>query len=313
VATAMTEALGATVVVDNRSGAAGVIGAEAAAKSAPDGYTLYMMSSSQVLAPSLRKVLPYDPVRDFSAIALAARSSYVLAVHPSVPLRSMAELIAFAKANPGKLNYASSGTGAGPHLATALFASMAGIELTHVPYRGDTPALADLLAGQVQMAFMSMAPVIPHAKSGAVRGLAIASARRSNILPNLPTVAEEGLSGYDVGSWWGLVAPVNTPREIIERAESVVIPFLRTPSTAARFLELGSILVSSEPARFSATSPLRRTSLRTSSGASGFSPNDIRRRPDRRHGCGRSRGLYRRDAQCRRGGRHPRGRLVQPH
>jgi len=239
VATALTDALGATVVVDNRSGAAGVIGAEAAAKSLPDGYTLYMMSSSQVLAPSLRKVLPYDPVRDFTAIALAARSSYVLAVHPSVPLRSMADLIAFAKANPGKLNYASSGTGAGPHLATALFASMAGVELTHVPYRGDTPALTDLLAGQVQMAFMSMAPVIPHVKSGAIRGLAIASARRSNILPDLPTVAEQGLSGFDVGSWWGLVAPANTPREIIERAEGVVVPFLRTPATAARFLEMG--------------------------------------------------------------------------
>jgi tripartite-type tricarboxylate transporter receptor subunit TctC len=190
------------------------------------------------LAPSLRKVLPYDPVRDFTAIALAARSSYVLAVHPSVPLRSMADLIAFAKANPGKLNYASSGTGAGPHLATALFASMAGVELTHVPYRGDTPALTDLLAGQVQMAFMSMAPVIPHVKSGAIRGLAIASARRSNILPDLPTVAEQGLSGFDVGSWWGVVAPANTPREIIERAEGVVVPFLRTLATAARFLEI---------------------------------------------------------------------------
>jgi tripartite-type tricarboxylate transporter receptor subunit TctC len=239
VATALTDALGVTVVVDNRSGAAGVIGAEAAANAPPDGYTFYMMSSSQVLAPSLRKVLPYDPVRDFTAIALAARSSYVLAVHPSVPLRSMANLIAFAKANPGKLNYASSGTGAGPHLASALFASMAGVKLTHVPYRGDTPALADLLAGQVQMGFMSMAPVIPHVKSDAIRGLAIASARRSAILPDLPTVAEEGLSGFDVGSWWGLVAPANTPREIIARAESAVVPFLRTPATAARFLEMG--------------------------------------------------------------------------
>ena len=239
VAAAMAEALAATVVVDNRSGAAGAIGAEAAAKSAPDGYTLYMMSSAQVLAPSLRKVLPYDPVKDFTAIALAARSSYVLAVHPSVPIHSMAELIAFAKANPGKLNYASSGAGAGPHLATELFASMAGVQLTHVPYRGDTPALTDLLAGQVQMSFMSMAPVIPHVKSGAVRALAIASGKRSTILPDVPTVAEAGLPGYDVGSWWGLVAPVNTPREVIERAEGVVIPYLRAPTTAARFREMG--------------------------------------------------------------------------
>jgi tripartite-type tricarboxylate transporter receptor subunit TctC len=239
VSAAMERTLGATIVVDNRSGAAGVIGAEAAAKAPPDGYTLYMMSSAQVLAPSLRKSLPYDPVRDFSAIALAARSSYVLAVHPSVPLRSMAELVAFAKANPGKLNYASSGVGAGPHLATELFASMAGVQLTHVPYRGDTPALADLVAGQVQMSFMSMAPVIAHVKSGTVRALAVASGKRSAILPDVPTVAEQGVTGYDVGSWWGLVAPTGTPRDVIERAEGAVVPFLRESSTAARFLEMG--------------------------------------------------------------------------
>lgn len=247
VSAAMERALGATIVVDNRSGAAGVIGAEAAAKAPPDGYTLYMMSSAQVLAPSLRKTLPYDPVRDFSAIALAARSSYVLAVHPSVPLRSMAELVAFAKANPGKLNYASSGVGAGPHLATELFASMAGVQLTHVPYRGDTPALTDLVAGQVQMSFMSMAPVIAHVKSGAVRALAVASGKRSAVLPDVPTVAEQGLTGYDVGSWWGLVAPTGTPRDVIERAEGAVVPFLREPSTAARFLEMGL-----EPGEFGA-------------------------------------------------------------
>lgn len=239
VAGAMSEALATTIVVDNRSGAAGAIGAETAAKSPPDGYTLYMMSSSQVLAPSLRKVLPYDPVKDFTAIAVCARSSYVLVVHPSVPLHSMAELIAHAKANPGKLNYASSGAGAGPHLATELFASMAGVQLTHVPYRGDTPALTDLIAGQVQMSFMSMAPVIPHVKSGALRPLAVASGKRSAVLPDVPTVSEQGLSGYDVGTWWGLVAPAGTPRDIIQRAESVVLPFLRSPSTAARFLEMG--------------------------------------------------------------------------
>ncbi|MEA2927609.1 MAG: hypothetical protein QOG38_37 [Hyphomicrobiales bacterium] len=239
VSAAMERTLGATIVVDNRSGAAGVIGAEAAAKAPPDGYTLYMMSSAQVLAPSLRKSLPYDPVRDFSAIALAARSSYVLAVHPSVPLRSMTELVAFAKANPGKLNYASSGVGAGPHLATELFASLAGVQLTHVPYRGDTPALADLVAGQVQMSFMSMAPVIAHVKSGTVRALAVASGKRSAVLPDVLTVAEQGLTGYDVGSWWGLVAPTGTPRDVIERAEGAVVPFLRESSTAARFLEMG--------------------------------------------------------------------------
>lgn len=239
VSAAMEKALNASIVVDNRSGAAGAIGAEAAAKAAPDGYTLYMMSSAQVLAPSLRKTLPYDPVRDFAAITLAARSSYVLAVHPSQPFRSMKELIAFAKENPEKLNYASSGTGAGPHLATELFASMAGVRLTHVPYRGDTPALTDLIAGQVQMSFMSMAPAVPHVKSGTIRALAVASARRSTIMPDVPTVAEAGLPGYDVGAWWGLVAPRETPRAIIERAEQAVLPFLRDPATTARFAEIG--------------------------------------------------------------------------
>ena len=238
VSTAMEKALNAAFIVDNRSGAAGATGAEAAAKSPPDGYTLYMMSSAQVLAPSLRKTLPYDPVRDFSAIALCARSSYVLAVHPSVPLKTMAELIAYAKANPEKLNYASSGVGAGPHLATELFASMANVKLTHVPYRGDTPALTDLLAGQVQMSFMSLAPAVPHVKSGALRALAVASAKRSPILADVPTVAEAGLPSYDVGSWWGLVAPAGTPREIIQRAESVAITYLREASTGARFLEM---------------------------------------------------------------------------
>jgi tripartite-type tricarboxylate transporter receptor subunit TctC len=238
VSTAMEKALNAAFIVDNRSGAAGATGAEAAAKSPPDGYTLYMMSSAQVLAPSLRKSLPYDPVRDFSAIALCARSSYVLAIHPSVPLKTMAELIAFAKANPEKLNYASSGVGAGPHLATELFASMANLKLTHVPYRGDTPALTDLLAGQVQMSFMSLAPAVPHVKSGALRALAVASAKRSPVLPDVPTVAEAGLPGYDVGSWWGLVAPVGTAREIIQRAENIAIAYLREASTGARFLEM---------------------------------------------------------------------------
>ncbi|MBV8835975.1 MAG: tripartite tricarboxylate transporter substrate binding protein [Alphaproteobacteria bacterium] len=237
VSAAIEKQLGANIVVDNRSGAAGAIAAEVAAKAAPDGYTLYMMSSAQVLAPSLRKVT-YDPVRDFTAIALSARSSYVLAVHPSVPFRTMAELIAYAKDNPGKLNYASSGVGAGPHLATELFALMADVKLTHVPYRGDTPALTDLLGGQVQMSFMSMAPAVPHVKAGALRPLAVASARRSLIFPDVPTVAEAGLPGYDVGSWWGLVAPAGTPSGIIQRAESVVVSFLREPSTAARFLEL---------------------------------------------------------------------------
>jgi tripartite-type tricarboxylate transporter receptor subunit TctC len=235
----MTEALNGTFIVDNRTGAAGAIGAEAAAKSAPDGYTLYMMSSSQVLAPSLKKSLPYDPVKDFSAIALCASSSYILCVHPSVPAKTLAELIAYAKANPGKLNYASSGVGAGPHLTSALLVARAGLKMTHVPYRGDTPAIADLLAGQVQMYFTSIAPGIPHIQSGAIRPLAIASAKRSSLFPDIPTVAEQGFPGFDMGAWWGLVAPAGTPKDVIAKAESVIVPFLKKPDTVARFKQLG--------------------------------------------------------------------------
>src|SRR4051812_21661761 len=238
VAGALSDALAANLVIDNRSGAAGTLAAEAAARSAPDGYTLFMMASAQVLAPSLKKNLAYDPIRDFSAVALTARSSYVLVVHPSVPIHSTAELIAHAKANPGSLTYASSGVGAGPHLATELFASMAGVRLTHVPYRGDTPGLTDLLAGQVEMAFMSMAPAVPHVKSGALRALAVASGTRSSALPEGATLAETALPGYDVRSWWGLVAPAGTPREVIDKVEALVVPFLRKDETRARFLDM---------------------------------------------------------------------------
>jgi tripartite-type tricarboxylate transporter receptor subunit TctC len=240
VAPGLAEQLGQPVLVENRTGAAGAIAAEAAAKAAPDGYTLYMMSSAQVLAPSLQKALPYDPVRDFAAITLAAASTYLVVVHPSVPLQSLAELIARAKTKPDSINYASSGVGAGPHLATELFASMAGIKLHHVPYRGDAPAVADLVAGQVDMAFMSIAATLPQVKAGKLRALATAGGQRTALLPDLPTIAEAGpLPGYAIGSWWGLVAPAGTPRAIIERVDRIVRPILAAPATRARFAEQG--------------------------------------------------------------------------
>jgi tripartite-type tricarboxylate transporter receptor subunit TctC len=153
-------------------------------------------------------------------------------------VKTLAELVDYAKKNPGKLNYASSGIGAGPHLASALFVARAGIKMTHVPYRGDTPAITDLLAGQVQMYFMSIAPGIPHIQSGAVRAIAIASAKRSSIFPDIPSVAEQGFPGFDVGAWWGLVAPAGTPKDVISRSESVVLPFLKKPATVERFKQL---------------------------------------------------------------------------
>jgi len=236
----MQQSLGQSVIIENRAGAGGALGARTAAAAEPDGYTLfYGNTSTLAVIPAVSKNAGYDPVKNYAPVASVSESYMILVVHPSFPARTIQEFLAYAKANPGKLNYASSGVGAGPHLATELFASMAEVKLTHVPYRGDTPALTDLVAGQVQMSFMSMAPAVPHVKSGALRALAVASAKRFPSLPDVPTVAEAGLPGYDVGSWWGLVAPAGTPREIIQRAEGVVVPFLREASTAARFLEMG--------------------------------------------------------------------------
>jgi tripartite-type tricarboxylate transporter receptor subunit TctC len=235
----MAAELGQPILVENKTGAAGAIAAEAAAKAAPDGYTLYMMSSAQVLAPSLQKTLPYDPVRDFAAITLAASSTYLVVVHPALPINSIAALIARAKAEPDQLTYASSGVGAGPHLATALFASMAGIKLRHVPYRGDAPALAELVAGQVNLAFMSIAATLPQIQAGKLRALATAGAKRSALLPDLPTVAEAGVPGYAIGSWWGLVAPAGTPAAIVQRVDHVVQPILDSPPIRARLAAMG--------------------------------------------------------------------------
>ncbi|MGE0315374.1 MAG: tripartite tricarboxylate transporter substrate binding protein [Lautropia sp.] len=235
----LSESLGQSFVVDNRSGAAGTIAGGVAAKAPPDGHLLYMMSSAQVLAPSVRKDVPFDPVKDFKAIALCASAPYFLVVHKDVKANSVADLVAMAKAKPMGLSYASSGVGAGPHLTSSLFMTVAGIEMNHVPYRGDADAVVDLVAGRVQASFMSVSATYPHIKSGALRALAVSSAERSPLLPDVPTVAESGYPGFDMGAWWGLVGPATLPDAIAQKAAAAVKPILASEQFQAQFAAQG--------------------------------------------------------------------------
>ncbi len=248
----LAQDLSQPMVIENRSGAAGTIGADAAAKSAPDGYTLFMAAGAHTLAPSLHAKLPYDIVQDFQPISLAALGTYLLVVHPSVPANSVKELIELAKAKPGALNFASSGAGAPPHLAGVLFQKLAGVTLNHVPYRGDTPAITDLIAGQVQLAFLSIQPLIPQVKAGKLRALAITSGRRSSAVPELPTVAESGLTGYDIGTWWGLLAPAKTPRPVVDRLAAAMRKATAVAAVKERFAAGGNAAQSNSPEEFAA-------------------------------------------------------------
>ena len=248
----LAQDLGQPVVIENRGGAAGTIGADAAAKSPADGYTLFMAAGAHTLAPSLHAKLPYDIVRDFEPVSLAALGTYLLVVHPSVPANSVKELVELAKAKPGALNFASSGEGAPPHLAGVLFQKLAGVTLNHIPYRGDTPAITDLIAGQVQLAFLSIQPLIPQVKAGKLRALAITSGRRSAAVPDLPTVAESGLAGYDIGTWWGLLAPAKTPRPIVERLAAAMRKASVVPAVKERFATGGNVAQSNSPEEFAA-------------------------------------------------------------
>jgi tripartite-type tricarboxylate transporter receptor subunit TctC len=248
----LSKDLGQPVVIENKTGAAGTVGADAAAKSAPDGYTLFMAAGAHALAPSLRKNLTYDIVKDFRPISLAARGTYMLVVHPSVKATTVKELIALAKANPGKLNYGSSGVGAPPHLAGVMFQKMTGTKLTHIPYRGDTPVITDILAGQIQLTFISPGPVLPHVRAGKLRALAITSAKRSSVLPDVPTLDEAGLKGYALGTWWGLLAPAGTPTPIIDRLAKAMAKATSNPAVKSRFAKLAYEAYGNSPAEFAA-------------------------------------------------------------
>ena len=226
----MSESLGQQIVVENRGGASGNIGMEYVARAAPDGYTLVFALTAQLAVnPALFQKLPYDPVRDFAPISLLGSGGYILVVHPSLPAKSVKELVALAKARPGQIAYSSSGNGSGGHLAAELLNHMAGIKMLHVPYKGGGPALVDLLAGQVQLLFATQLASWQHIQAGRIRALASSTAKRPSSLPDLPTVAESGLPGYDAGVWYGLLAPAGTPREIVTRLNGEVTRVLAQP------------------------------------------------------------------------------------
>jgi tripartite-type tricarboxylate transporter receptor subunit TctC len=250
---AMSELLGQPLVVDNRGGAGGRIGAELTAQAAPDGYTLFMTSpGALVIAPHITQGLPYDALRDFAPISMIATGPFLLLVHPSVPAKSVKELIALDKAAPGKLNYASSGSGTPNHMAMELFKSMAGVQFTHVPYKGAPQAVTDLLGGRVSTTMNSIAPVLAHIKAGKLRALGVASTKRSPQLPDVPTIAEAGVPGYESGSWMGLLAPARVPQKILARLSEVAMKAVHSPETHSRLEAIGAVPVGNSPKEFAA-------------------------------------------------------------
>ena len=241
-------ALGQTVLVENRAGATGNIAAEALTKAAPDGYTIYMGTTINAVSVSLFKNLPYDPVRDFAPVSKVVISPSILVVHPSVPANNVRELVAYARANPGKLAYASTGAGSSPHLCAELFSSLAGIRMLHVPYKGGAPAMTDLLGGQVALSFSNPTSITPHMASGRIRALAVTTAKRYANLPTLPTMIEEGYPDFDLSAWYGVIAPAGTPTEIINRLNAEIGKILRMADVQALLAAQGLEAQPSTPA-----------------------------------------------------------------
>ena len=249
----VSEGVKQPVIVENKPGAGGNIGADFVAKSLADGHTILMGAvATHAINPTLYARIPYDPVRDFAPITQVASTPNVLVVNPSLPVSSVAELITHAKANPGKLNFGSGSTGSAGHLAGELFNSLAGVQMAHIPYKGAAPAMQDLIGGQIHLMFDNLASSLTQVRAGRVKALAVTTAKRSSLAPELPTVAESGLAGFDISTWFGIFAPAGTPREAITRLHTEFTRALAAPDVREKMLNMGAEPVGNSPAEFAA-------------------------------------------------------------
>jgi tripartite-type tricarboxylate transporter receptor subunit TctC len=248
----LSETLGQPIIIDNRGGAGGTIGTDIAAKAPSDGYTLILVSGSHAINPGLYQKLPYDSVNDFAPITQIATSPGILVVNPSLPVKSVKDLIALARAKPGQINYASAGSGTPPHLAGELFKVMAKIDMVHVPYKGNAPAFTDVIGGQVSLIFPTMPYAMPFIKFGKLRPIAVTSAKRSPAAPDIPTIAESGLPGYEATSWYGILAPARTPPQIVTRLHEVLVSVIGAPDMKDKLAAQGLDPVGNTPQQFAA-------------------------------------------------------------
>ena len=250
VAAGLTQSFGQQVILDNRTGAAGNLGADIAAKSPADGYTLFQVSSTHATNVSLYRNLPYDLVKDFAPVTQLASSPSVLVVHPSLPVKTIADLVTLTKARPGEMNYGSTGAGSATFLAAELFKGMAGVNIVHVPYRGGGEALTAILSGEISVYFAPMAPMLPHIRQGRVRALAATTSKRLDAFPQMPTIAESGYNGYQAGNWYGLVTPAKTPRDIVSAIRTAAVAAINERTTRQRLIDLGYLIVGDQPDEF---------------------------------------------------------------
>ena len=246
----LSEALGQQILVDNRGGAGGTLGTAIGAKSPPDGYTLILPAASHATTPGLYKKLPFDPVKDFAGVSQLVTVPYLLVIHPSLPAKTVKEFIALAKSKPGELTYGSAGNGSSNHLAGELFKSMSGANIVHIPYKGSAPAMADLLGGHIPFMFDAINTSLPHMKTGRIRAIGIGTLKPSRVAPELPTIASQGLPGYEANTWIGVLAPVGTPREIVNLLNGHIVKILRMPDIQERLSSQGAEPVGSSPEQF---------------------------------------------------------------